>query len=190
MTKLRRFGMPWPFGYVRLGWAAVGLLLASPMVCAGTSAATELWGTDGTVTAVVRSGNTIFVGGAFSRVGPCTGSGVPLNIHSGAAPPTYAKVIGTVRAVAPDGAGGWYIGGHFSAVGGQARRNLAHVLADGTVASWAPNPDGVVWALAVKGGVVYDDETLNEVWPRQRTYGTGRWVIPDALKQDDKPIRP
>ena len=42
----------------------------------------------------------------------------------------------------------------------------------------------------VKGGVVYDDETLNELWPRQRTFGTGRWVIPDALKQDDKPIRP
>ncbi|MSR02508.1 MAG: hypothetical protein EXR94_07180 [Gemmatimonadetes bacterium] len=42
----------------------------------------------------------------------------------------------------------------------------------------------------VKGGVVYDDETLNEVWPRQKSYGTGHWLIPDALKQDDKPIRP
>ncbi len=42
----------------------------------------------------------------------------------------------------------------------------------------------------VKGGVVYDDETLDEVWPRQRRYGTGQWVIPEALKQDDKPIRP
>jgi Tol biopolymer transport system component len=42
----------------------------------------------------------------------------------------------------------------------------------------------------VKGGVVYDDETLDEVWPRQRRYGTGQWVVPDALKQDDKPVRP
>lgn len=41
----------------------------------------------------------------------------------------------------------------------------------------------------VKGGVVYDDDSLDEVWPRQRRYGTGHWVIPDALKQDDKPIR-
>ncbi|MBM4186165.1 MAG: amidohydrolase family protein [Gemmatimonadetes bacterium] len=41
----------------------------------------------------------------------------------------------------------------------------------------------------VKGGVVYDDETLDEVWPRQRKYGTGYWVIPDALKSDDKPVR-
>jgi imidazolonepropionase-like amidohydrolase len=44
--------------------------------------------------------------------------------------------------------------------------------------------------FVVKGGVVYDDETLDEVWPRQRKYGVGHWVIPDALKQDDKPIRP
>ncbi len=42
----------------------------------------------------------------------------------------------------------------------------------------------------VKNGVVYDDETLDELWPRQRPYGTPYWVVPDALKQDDKPIRP
>ncbi len=42
----------------------------------------------------------------------------------------------------------------------------------------------------VKNGVVYDDDTLDEVWPRQRAYGTTFWVVPDALKQDDKPIRP
>ncbi|MBK8246744.1 MAG: PD40 domain-containing protein [Gemmatimonadetes bacterium] len=41
----------------------------------------------------------------------------------------------------------------------------------------------------VKGGVVYDDETLDEVWPRQRPYGTPYWIVPDALKMDRKPIR-
>jgi cytosine/adenosine deaminase-related metal-dependent hydrolase len=44
--------------------------------------------------------------------------------------------------------------------------------------------------LVVKGGVVYDDETLDEVWPRQRKYGTPYWIVPDALKADDRPIRP
>lgn len=41
----------------------------------------------------------------------------------------------------------------------------------------------------VKGGVVYDDETLDEVWPRQRRYGTPYWINADALKSDRKPIR-
>lgn len=42
----------------------------------------------------------------------------------------------------------------------------------------------------VKGGVVYDDDSLDEVWPRQRRYGTPYWLMPDALKMDVKPIRP
>ena len=42
----------------------------------------------------------------------------------------------------------------------------------------------------VKNGIVYDDETLDEVWPRQRKYGPYYWQVPDALKQDDKPLRP
>jgi Tol biopolymer transport system component/imidazolonepropionase-like amidohydrolase len=41
----------------------------------------------------------------------------------------------------------------------------------------------------VKNGVVYDDETLDELWPRQRPYGKAYWLVPDALRQDDKPIR-
>ncbi|MGQ0647733.1 MAG: amidohydrolase family protein [Gemmatimonadaceae bacterium] len=40
----------------------------------------------------------------------------------------------------------------------------------------------------VKGGVVYDDETLDELWPRQRRYGTPYWLMPDALKGDVKPV--
>ncbi len=43
--------------------------------------------------------------------------------------------------------------------------------------------------FVVKGGVVYDDETLDEVWPRPRKYGAGYWYVPDALKSDDKPVR-
>lgn len=169
MRMLRHlFGTNALLGNAQIAVTAVSLMLASPMVGARTSAATGLWGTDGTVTAVVRSGNTIFVGGAFANIGPCTGSGVPLDICSGAVPSRYAKVIGTVRSVAPDGMGGWYIGGSFSAVGGQARRNLAHILAGGRVAPWAPNPDGIVWALAVKGGVVYAGGGFGTIGNRRR----------------------
>jgi imidazolonepropionase-like amidohydrolase len=42
----------------------------------------------------------------------------------------------------------------------------------------------------VKGGVVYDDDTLDELWPRQRKYGTPYWLMPDVLKTDVKPIVP
>ena len=42
----------------------------------------------------------------------------------------------------------------------------------------------------MKGGVLYDDETLDEVWPTAKPYGRRPWVNSDVLKSDDKPLRP
>jgi trimeric autotransporter adhesin len=115
------------------------------------------------IAAIARVGNTVYVGGAFSTLGPNTGGGVPLGRISGAPSWRYARVAGTVRAVVPDGEGGWYIGGRFTAVEGVTRGNLAHVRADGSVAAWAPEVGGVVRypltaevrALASHGRVLY-----------------------------------
>lgn len=42
----------------------------------------------------------------------------------------------------------------------------------------------------MKGGVLYEDDTLDEVWPTAKRYGRYPWVNTDALKDDDKPLRP
>lgn len=66
---------------------------------------------------------------------------------------------GQVRAVVADGAGGWYLAGDFSEVGGLSRNGLAHVDAIGKVTDWAPQVSGQVFALAVShqtgGNVIY-----------------------------------
>ena len=56
------------------------------------------------------------------------------------APPLGSFLVGGfVKAMAPDGAGGWFLGGTFNRVGGQARGGLAHIAADGTLDPvWAP----------------------------------------------------
>ncbi len=59
----------------------------------------NLWVTNGPVYSVVRDGGTIYIGGAFTRVGPVTGGGVPLDGASGALPPSFPKVNGAVYAV-------------------------------------------------------------------------------------------
>ena len=41
----------------------------------------------------------------------------------------------------------------------------------------------------VKGGRVYDGDTLDEVWPRQRPYGAYPWINDVQLRTDDRPIR-
>jgi hypothetical protein len=63
-------------------------------------------------------------------------------------PEPTARVIGTVYAVAQVGTR-TIIGGDFTTVGGQARRNLAAIRADGSVdPTFNPSPDGIVYAVA------------------------------------------
>lgn len=99
-------------------------------------------------------GDTIYLAGSFSRVGPSTGGGVPVDAVSGS-PLNFPRVVGEVRAVLRDGSGGWYVGGHFSYVAAEPRSNLVHIAADGSVLPWAPNPDGEVWALTLEGQTLF-----------------------------------
>ncbi len=41
----------------------------------------------------------------------------------------------------------------------------------------------------MKGGVLYEAETLNEVWPTTTPFGPYYWVDEDALRDDDRPVR-
>jgi hypothetical protein len=115
-----------------------------------------LWGLSyANVTAIARAGKTLYVGGAFSQVGPNTGSGIALEYGRGDPAPNYAKVNGEILAAIADGAGGWFIGGSFTAVGGRPRLHLARILAGGEVAEWSPDPNKQVHALALLGGTLF-----------------------------------
>jgi hypothetical protein len=39
----------------------------------------------------------------------------------------------------------------------------------------------------VKGGTVWEADTLDQVWPRHVPFGEYYWVNPDALRTDDRP---
>ena len=78
--------------------------------------------TNGTVDALARDGGTLFLGGAFSRIGPPTGGGVALDPATGP-PATHPDVRGIGFAIVPDAAGGDHLGGRFTHVGGLPRKN-------------------------------------------------------------------
>ncbi len=110
------------------------------------------------VDALARSGNTLYIGGSFSTIGPRLGPLVSLDPTTGTYSATFPKVNvgGSISAVASDGAGGEYVGGTFNSIGGASVENVAHVLANGTVdTSWEPNPNSTVTAIAVSGNTVY-----------------------------------
>jgi hypothetical protein len=118
---------------------------------------------DGTVNAIAQdaNGNT-YLGGAFSNVRTETGSGgalggyVAASPYGGAVDHSMPAVIGgDVRASAADGNGGWYIGGAFTSVGAVTRNGLAHILSNGSVDAWNPNPNGTVYAMLISGTTMY-----------------------------------
>jgi hypothetical protein len=131
------------------------------------------WVTNGPVNAIATSGNTIYLGGSFTEVGPRTGPAATFSSGSSTpdAPgfPEVAGGEGQVHTAISDGAGGWYIGGSFTTVGGVARSDLAHVLAGGTVdPTFAPSfagnqPTAVVQSLALSGSTLYVGGSFSEI---------------------------
>jgi hypothetical protein len=116
----------------------------------------NLWVTPGSVSAIARSGNTLYIAGALGEIGPATGGGVPVSAAGGTPIGPYPKVTGYVSSVVPDGEGGWFIAGDFTAVGGVPRNSLAHILADGSLSPWAPRVnDHHIHPIAVAHGIVY-----------------------------------
>lgn len=126
--------------------------------------------TDGAVRAIALAGGTLFIGGDFTRVGvsPVQGAAT-LDPVTAEAAPTFPRIAGTVYAVAPDGQGGWYVGGQFSSVGGLPRNGIAHVMADHSVSAWNPSADGAVFALTTDGETVYAGGAFSSVGGASRS---------------------
>jgi trimeric autotransporter adhesin len=145
----------------------------TPAAQALNSIPTETAVTNGTVNAVVPTPSAIYIGGEFTQVGPLTGPGV--GIDSATAISTgLPEVSGggqQVRVATSDGSGGFYIGGQFARVGGLDRRNLAHILADGSVdPGFAPTPGlGAVGALAVSGSTLYVGGAFTHIGGKARS---------------------
>jgi hypothetical protein len=154
-----------------LGRSAFALLVVLASTATAQTPAPRFDGANGMVTAIARWGNTIFIGGNFTAVGPVTGGGVPVTLGAGETLHQYPQVTGTVTAVASDGRGGWYIGGSFVAVGGLPRHNLAHIAASGRVTRWDPSPDGnAITCLAVDGRTIYVSGDFTHVGDRARRH--------------------
>ncbi|HET7226184.1 MAG TPA: T9SS type A sorting domain-containing protein [Candidatus Eisenbacteria bacterium] len=82
-------------------------------------------------------------------------------------------MAGYVYRVAGDGHGGWFLAGNFTAVGGVARYCFAHILPDGSIAAWNPNPNRVPYGagwLLVSGSTVYVSGGFATISGKPRLY--------------------
>ena len=137
------------------------------------------WMVDGVVLDMVAhpNQNKIFICGDFNYVGPVMAqqNAVALDAITGAVNTASPVVIGVVDIAIPDGAGGWYIGGQFTQVGGLSRNSLARINASGTVLPFNPNPtsfgsEGSVSALALSGDTLFVGGDFDAIGGQSRNY--------------------
>ncbi len=134
----------------------------------------NLWGANGNVLDIARSGSTLYIAGSFRSVGENSGGFVPVDARTGEALRPFPKVAGPVNVIVPDGSGGWYIGGEFTVFGGKPRACLAQVRADGSVTDWNPSVTGspgyidppVVIAMAIHGSRLFVGGAFREIGGR------------------------
>lgn len=154
--------------------ASVGLPTIAPALAVGATIQQQMWSSHVPPEDMVRIGDRVFLAGAgLGYVGPYSGGAQFVSTTDGAVvpgfPDVYAPAETQVKCVVPDGAGGWFIGGLFSRVGGQPRSNLAHVNADGSVSAWNPGANNFVNTLALDGGVLYVGGTFTQVGGQSRS---------------------
>ena len=112
---------------------------------------------EGKINALALAGDSLYLGGAFSSVTHWTGSMAKLDSAGDLATPMLPEVEGgRIRAIVSDNAGGWFIGGDFTSVGGHSVSRLAHVTAGGSVdTAFAPSPSAAIQSLEFDGTHVY-----------------------------------
>ena len=162
------------------------LFAALVLACASATHAQEaqrnLYSTDNFVRTAALAGDTLYVGGDFSTLGPPTGLAGAVDKVTGEAYleqdriGTRDALSGRARVIISDGEGGWYVGGRTHWAGGEPRLNLAHILPNGRVnPNFAPDPETgpgnweQVNVLLLADGVLYVGGRFDEIAgePRQ-----------------------
>lgn len=137
---------------------------------------------NGVVWAQVIVGNTVYVGGQFTKARPA-GSAPGVNevtrnnmlaytLSTGQLTSFNPNLNATVRALvaAKDGSR-VYVGGNFTKAGSVTRNRLAaYATSNGALSSWAPSLNGRVAALGISGSAVYAGGTFTQAAGQARTY--------------------
>jgi hypothetical protein len=128
----------------------------------------------GFVYALVLSGSTLYVGGAFTSIeGQARNHAAAIDVATGNVTGWDPNIDGDVYALAISGSL-VYVGGTFSSVGGQLRSRLAAVdAASGAVTSWNPSPSAsltpTIFSIVASGSTVFVGGTFTTIGFRSRS---------------------
>lgn len=112
--------------------------------------------TTGQVHTLAKINNTLYIGGLFQAAQAVASSGAAVDMSTSQVLVQNALVSGgAVTASISDGAGGWYIAGSFTSVGGLPRQGIARIHSDGSVHSFSSSVTGSVYTMILDGTTLY-----------------------------------
>ncbi len=147
--------------------------LFSGLTCLGQKLIDRFPETDGIINTMERKGDTLFIGGTFSRVfdGYNSGKfGTAFDRTNWGIKAEWARPNAEVHCVIPDGSGGFYIGGAFTKVGDSARAGIAHLDSFGRVTQKFSGitVSGYVKAFTLKNDTLYFGGSFTSVNTQSR----------------------
>ena len=123
------------------------------------------------VNTLTTHGDSIFVGGNFSRLGLKTDYLSSINEGGTGSDQSMPNTNGQIKCIIPDGSGGWYVGGYFTQIGALNKSYVAHVKSDKTVdASFTATCNSAVFALVKDGAKLYLGGAFTSVNSTPRNY--------------------
>ncbi len=130
-------------------------------------------GTNGSINAMVRNGNTLYVAGDFTYLNGSRRQRLgAIDVSTGTVTSWAPQADGTVWSIAVDASVGTvYVGGDFLSISGSYRQRLAAIDSSGTPTAWSPGADATVYAIAVDAGgsAVYVGGTFARAGSENRT---------------------
>ncbi len=130
------------------------------------------WAGNGTVRDILVNGDFLYLGGDFTYIGLLSGGGAATSSSNSILDRNFPVVDGTVHALLSDSSGAFIVGGAFTALGYEGRKNLARILPDGTVDyNLTLGTNGTVTALALSpdGNTLFLGGTFTSVGNLKRT---------------------
>jgi hypothetical protein len=123
------------------------------------------------VNKLTSRGDSIFIGGDFSRLGLKTDYLSTITESGKTSDQSMPNANNQIRCIIPDGNGGWYVGGYFTQIGDINKNYVAHIKSDKTVdANFTATCNSAVFAIVKDGTKLYLGGAFTNVNGTPRNY--------------------